>query len=106
MKNTALVITICMIVLGIYDFYVVAFLGMDSTISRCCQVAGFRSPIFGLFIGFLLGHFFGYFPPRWQSAELLVDQMSKKLIENEELIVTNGKFYWKDNTCLDGQENS
>jgi hypothetical protein len=107
MKNTALVITICMIVLGIYDFYVVAFLGMDSTISRVMQVSGFASPWIPFCFGALAGHFWMYFPPKWKNSESLVKQMSERLIETDELGVRDGKFYWKGSgKCLDGQENS
>ncbi len=107
MKNTALIITICMIVLGIYDFYVVAFLGMDSTISRVMQVSGFASPWIPFCFGALAGHFWMYFPPKWKNSELLVAQMSKRLVETNQMTITNGKFFWKENNvCLDGQENS
>lgn len=63
MKTSALVCTIFMIVLGIYDAIMVTFWGVDSSISRFVQNTSFDSPFFSFGCGFLAGHFFGYMKP-------------------------------------------
>lgn len=63
MSLTNIVLTACFIILGIYDFIVVARSGVQTSISRELQRIGFKSPVVCLVIGFLLGHWFGYMPP-------------------------------------------
>ncbi len=107
MKTTAILLTVTMITLGIYDAYVVTFSGVDASISRYLQQTMFSSPIFSFGLGAIFGHVALYFKPRWKNPELIVAQMSKRLVETNQMTITNGKFYWKENNvCLDGQENS
>lgn len=64
MSKAGMWTTICMIVLGIVDAVLVNQHGVDGSISRWVQDTGYASPVFVLMIGFLLGHFFGYMPPK------------------------------------------
>lgn len=59
MKTTPLVVLTLMIILGVYDFGVVYFgNGVQSSVSRALERAGFRSPMFVLMIGLVCGHLF------------------------------------------------
>lgn len=62
-----------MVVLGIYDFIVVNYIGVDGSISRLFQNSSFDSPFISFVIGFLCGHIFGYMPHT---------KMTKKLEDN------------------------
>lgn len=57
-----MIITIVMIVLGIYDFVVVNYLGIDGSISKLFQNTAFDAPLTSYVIGFVCGHIFGYMP--------------------------------------------
>jgi len=63
MTRTALVVTICVITLGIYDLYAVSTGGVASSISRYMQNAGFDAPFIVFTFGFICGHLFGYMKP-------------------------------------------
>jgi len=63
-ETTMYICTTTMIVLGIYDLIIVNTHGKEASISRFIQDSGFSSPMVCLSVGFLLGHFFGYMPPK------------------------------------------
>lgn len=57
MNTTASGLLTVFIILGVYDFAVVYFGGgIQSSISRCLERAGFKSPMFVLAIGIIIGH--------------------------------------------------
>jgi len=64
MTRTALVVTTCVIALGIYDLTVVAIGGVDESISRFLQNSAFGSPLISFTFGFICGHLFGYMKPK------------------------------------------
>lgn len=64
MRTTALVTTILIITLGIYDL--VAVMWCDNTslsVSRFLINAGFDAPFFVFAVGFTAGHLFGFAKP-------------------------------------------
>lgn len=63
MTRTAIVITACVITLGIYDLYAVFSGGVTSSISRHMQNAGLDAPFVTFTCGFICGHIFGYMKP-------------------------------------------
>jgi len=65
MTLTALVTTILIITLGIYDLVVVALLGKGESlsVSRFMINAGFEAPMVVFAIGYICGHLFGYAKP-------------------------------------------
>lgn len=64
MKTSALVTTILIITLGIYDLIAVMLSGNTSiSVSRYLINAGFESPMFVFATGFVAGHIFGYAKP-------------------------------------------
>lgn len=63
MSNTALFVTVAMIVIAIYDAIAVSLHGVDGSISRFMQETAFKSPAFTFAFGFLAGHLFGYMKP-------------------------------------------
>lgn len=65
MTYTRLFMTAAMIIIALYDLVAVTFFGVDGSVSRWFQETGFNQPFVILVIGFLLGHFFGYMPPKW-----------------------------------------
>lgn len=67
MKTTALVTTILVITLAIYDLVVVSFWGVEVSVSRFLQSTAFKAPFVPFGIGFICGHLFGYMPPRSDS---------------------------------------
>lgn len=70
MKTTALVTTIAIIVLGIYDLLVVVFAnGQYNTISDFMANVGFNAPMVVFSIGFVCGHLFGYMKPIGTKSE-------------------------------------
>ena len=68
MSRTALVVTTCVIVLGIYDLWTVAVGGVESSVSRFMQDAGFSNPTIVFTIGYICGHVFGYMPPKKEKG--------------------------------------
>lgn len=64
MTKTALVTTILVITLAIYDLVVVSFWGVEVSVSRFFQNAAFEAPFVPFGIGFICGHLFGYMPPK------------------------------------------
>lgn len=60
MSKTALVTTILIIVLGIYDLVCVVTGGVDRSVSQFLANVGFTSPMVVFAIGFVCGHLFGY----------------------------------------------
>jgi presenilin-like A22 family membrane protease len=63
MTTTAFFVTVCMIVIAIYDAISVYRTGLPSSISKYMQRMGFQAPAFTFALGFLAGHFFGYMAP-------------------------------------------
>jgi hypothetical protein len=61
--RTALIVTTCVIILGIYDLVIVATNGVDQSISRFLQDTAFGSPLITFVFGFVCGHIFGYMKP-------------------------------------------
>ena len=70
MTRTALVVTTCVIILGIYDLYAVSTGGVASSISRYMQNAGFDAPAIVFTFGFICGHLFGYMKPLSKQDKL------------------------------------
>lgn len=64
MKTTALVTTVLIITLGIYDLIAVTFYpDISFSVSRFLINSGFSSPMFVFATGFVAGHVFGYAKP-------------------------------------------
>lgn len=64
MKTSALVTTILIITLGIYDLVAVVVIQNESiSVSRFLINAGFQAPAFVFGVGFVCGHLFGYAKP-------------------------------------------
>jgi hypothetical protein len=64
MKTTALITTILIITLGIYDLVAVMFVEDESlSVSRFLINVGFQAPAFVFATGFVAGHVFGYAKP-------------------------------------------
>lgn len=64
MTRTAIIVTGCVVFLGIYDLIAVTTGGVVSSVSRFLQWAGFQAPAIVFAMGFIAGHIFGYMPPR------------------------------------------
>ncbi len=64
MTLTKMIITAAIIILGVYDLFAAFWGGVDSTISRVMQDAGFRSPTIPFVLGYIAGHVLGYMPPK------------------------------------------
>ena len=67
MTRTAMIVTGCVIALGIYDLYAVASGGVETSISRFMQNAGLNAPWIVFTVGFICGHIFGYMPPKTEK---------------------------------------
>lgn len=78
MTTTALIITICVICLGIYDLIVVFWTGVGSSVSRTMQRAGIKSPLIAFVIGFVCGHIFGYMAPEPEVAPVIQIEQADK----------------------------
>jgi hypothetical protein len=63
MEPTAIIITGLFITVALYDLVLVVKNGVGCSVSRFMQRAGFKSPIFSVVLGMLLGHFWMYMPP-------------------------------------------
>jgi hypothetical protein len=63
MPLTGLVVTILMIVLGIYDLAVVVFKGTGSSVSDFLIRTGLKAPFVVFVFGFVAGHLFGRMTP-------------------------------------------
>ena len=63
MSTTGLVVTILIIVLGIYDLSVVVFRGTGSSVSDFLIRAGIKSTMVVFVFGFVSGHLFGRMTP-------------------------------------------
>lgn len=108
MRLTGILCTAVMIILGIYDAIIVMNHGVGCSISQWVQETGFASPAFVLMIGFLLGHFFGYMPPKWKNSEKLIKQMADRLVEYDEISYDKEEkvYYWTScGVILEGQCN-
>lgn len=104
---TMYICTTVMIVLGIYDLIIVNTHGPDASISRFIQISLFNSPIFSFGLGTLFGHFAMYFRPKWKNPEALIEEMSKRLIDDGKIIYnkTSKKYCCnKSGLPLKGQE--
>jgi len=60
MPLSGLVVTILIIILGIYDLVVVLVSGTTSSVSDFLVRSGFKAPVFVFGVGFVCGHLFGY----------------------------------------------
>ena len=69
MTRTALVTTIAIITVAIYDLIVVVLTGTGASVSRFLIDAGFESPLFVFGSGFICGHLFGYMKPKDDRRE-------------------------------------
>jgi hypothetical protein len=69
MTTTAILILTVFIVVGIYDAAVVFKRGVGSSVSRCLQRLGFRSPIAMLVIGTIIGHLWFEMEPECPVVE-------------------------------------
>lgn len=58
-----MIITGCIIVLGIYEMMTVFWKNKPGYLSTIMQRAGFKAPFIVFAIVFLCGHWWGYFPP-------------------------------------------
>jgi len=58
MSVTGMVLTAVVVMLGIYDIIAAFRGGVNSTISRAMQMAGFRSPTVVFVLGAIFGHCF------------------------------------------------
>ena len=63
MKTSALVTTVLIITLGIYDLICVLVGGESVSVSAFLVNVGFTSPMVVFTIGFICGHLFGYMKP-------------------------------------------
>lgn len=64
MKTTALLTTILIITLGIYDLIAVMFAqNVSISVSRFLINAGFQAPFFTFALGYVAGHLTGYAKP-------------------------------------------
>jgi hypothetical protein len=68
MTKTSMIVTGTIIALGIYDLTVVAFGGVDSSVSRFFQNAGFQSPFIAFTVGYICGHFWGFMAQKCKSC--------------------------------------
>lgn len=75
MTMTALIVTIVVISLGLYDLWAVTYGGINWSISRFIQRVSFKSPVFTFMVGFVCGHLFGYMAPE-------PDVINKPVIQN------------------------
>lgn len=69
MSKTGLVVTIAIIILGIYDLIVVLFSGESSSVSAFLINAGIKSPLLIFTFGFVAGHLFGRMTPYDEAKE-------------------------------------
>lgn len=69
MTTTALVVTIGIITLGVYDLIVVVRSGVGSSVSRFLQRSALRSPLIAFTFGFVAGHVWGYMAPECEPCE-------------------------------------
>ncbi len=69
MKTSALVTTVLIITLGIYDLVCVLVGGESVSVSAFLVNVGFTSPMVVFAIGFICGHLFGYMKPEKISGE-------------------------------------
>lgn len=72
MSITGLIITIGIIVLGIFDLCMVVFHGTGSSISDFLIKAGFKSPVMVFAFGFVSGHLFANMWPSKEYAEKIL----------------------------------
>lgn len=63
MTKTATIVTVSVIILGIYDLWILTFGGVDDSISKFMQNTAFKSPVISFTVGFICGHIFGYMKP-------------------------------------------
>lgn len=67
MTTTALVTTIIIIALAIYDLIVVVVgKGTEQSVSQFMVSMGWNAPMVVFGVGFICGHLFGYMRPTWQ----------------------------------------
>lgn len=63
MKLTAVICTMVVVTLGIYDLVIGQIGGVNWTISRWVQRVGFDFPVVTFMLGYLCGHMLGYMKP-------------------------------------------
>jgi len=66
-----MIITGCIIVLGIYELMSVFWKDKPGYLSTIMQRAGFKAPFVVFAIGFLCCHWWGYFPPTVEDANVI-----------------------------------
>jgi len=64
MTLTKMIITAAIIILGVYDLFAAFWGGVDITISRVMQDAGFSHPFVAFVVGGICSHFWMYMPPK------------------------------------------
>lgn len=69
MTTTALVTTIIVIVLGIYDLVCVTIGSVNTSVSHFLANAGAQAPVVVFAFGFVAGHLFGYMTPIDQNVD-------------------------------------
>lgn len=79
METTALVVTIGIISLGIYDLCVVLYSGVGTSVSRFLQRTALKSPVIAFTFGFVCGHLFGYLAPECPND---IKKVEESRIEN------------------------
>lgn len=72
MTNTAIVVLAACIIVGLWDAVVVARTGIGTSVSRFLQKLGFKSPVFVLMIGIVLGHVFFEMEPEAPDCAVVV----------------------------------
>lgn len=83
MPFAGLLLTICVIVLGIVDLAFVVFHGAPSSVSNFMIRMGFQAPMVVFAFGFVSGHLFGYMklePTKASKEEL--DRLCKEKDES------------------------
>lgn len=84
METTALVVTIGIIGLGIYDLVVVVLSkGVGTSVSRFLQRTAFKSPVVAFTFGFVCGHIFGYLAPECPSESIKTTQETVQEIDRD-----------------------
>lgn len=88
MDTTALVVTICVISLGIYDLCAVLYSGVGTSVSRFLQRTALKSPVIAFTFGFVCGHLWGYMAPECPNEIKKVEEArieSSPSVQTQEL---------------------
>lgn len=91
MRPAHMVITACFIGLGLLDLYLIAFCGMDASISRFLQMGGQQSNLVLIVLGYILGHIFGFMEPNnYKCPECNIVKRVEPCVECRERKNKNG----------------